>query len=131
MIKRMKKVTKILFLFIYFVLTVGMTISAHFCGGIITAVQMLPVVPKEKPCCCSDAPGQDDCCKTEIKSLQLNDEQIAVQIDQPSSPQTDLNLRAGGSIEDMFSSNLIHTVLPACSPPGSPPSYILYCKLLI
>jgi hypothetical protein len=109
-----------------------MTVSTHFCGGKVTSVQMLPIIPKESPCGCDDAAAPDDCCKTEIKSLQLNDEQIAVQIDQLSSPQTDVNLWAEPSFEELFSSkNSVRPVLPASSPPDSPPSYILHCTLLI
>jgi hypothetical protein len=126
-----KKTTTIFFLFLYFALTVGMTVSTHFCGGRITSVQMLPVVPKENPCGCEESTTPDDCCKTEIKSIQLNDEQIVVQVDQPSSPQTDINLWADASIEELLSSNSIQTVLPASSPPNSIPSYILHCTLLI
>ena len=127
----MKKTVTILFLFMYFVLTVGMTVATHFCGGKITSVQMLPIVPKENSCGCNDATTPDNCCKTEIKSLQLSNEQIAVQVDQQSSPQTGVNLWMDTSIEALFSSNSIRTVFPACSPPDSPPSYILHCTLLI
>ncbi|MGD0038211.1 MAG: hypothetical protein ABSC53_13080 [Bacteroidota bacterium] len=105
--------------------------ATHFCGGKITSVQILPIVPKENPCGCDDATTPDNCCKTEIRSLQLNDEQIAVHVDQPSSPQTDVNLWADKSIEGLFSSNSIRTILPTSSPPDSPPSYILHCSLLI
>ncbi len=127
----MKKTTTTLFLFIYFVLTVGMTVATHFCGGKIVSVQVLPIVPKENPCGCDDATTSNSCCKTEIKSLQLNDEQIAVHADQQSSPQTDVNLWADKSIEELFSSISVHIVLPTNSPPDSPPSYILHCSLLI
>jgi hypothetical protein len=115
----------------YLLITVGVTVAIHFCGETITSVQMLPFHQNEKPCGCDDSATPDDCCRTEIKSFQLNDEQIAVQIDQPSSPQTDLNLWAETSCEKSFSSNSKRTVLPASSPPDSPPPYILHCALLI
>ena len=127
----MKKTATIIFLSMYFALTIGMTAATHFCGGKITSVQMSFIATKESPCGCDDAATTDDCCKTEIKSLQLNDEQIAVQVDQPSSPQTDVNLWADASIDELFSSNSIQTVLPASSLPDSPPPYILHCALLI
>jgi hypothetical protein len=126
-----KKTGTIIFLFIYFALTVGMTMATHFCGGKIASVKMLPFIPKTSSCDCDDATTPDNCCKTEIKSFQLNNEQIAVHADQPSSPQTDVNLWVDKSIEELFSSNSIHIVLPTNSPPDSPPSYILHCSLLI
>ena len=115
----------------YFALTIGMTVATHFCGGKKTSVQISLIAAKEISCGCDGAATQDDCCKTEIKSLQLNDEQIAIHVDQPSSPQTDVNLWTDVSIDELFSSNSIQTVLPASSPPDSPPSYILHCSLLI
>jgi hypothetical protein len=127
----MKKTTTIFFLFIYFILTVGMTVSTHFCGGKITSVQVLPFIPKEDTCGCDDTTTTDDCCKTEIKTVHLNDDQITVQSEQPSSPQTDIALWADASFEALYSSNFFHTIVPASSPPESPLSYILHCALLI
>jgi len=115
----------------YLLVTVGLTVATHFCGGMATSVKMLPFVSNENPCGCDDTAVPDDCCKTEIKSVQLSDEQIAVQIDQQNSPQTDSNLWADVSIEELYSSNLVHTIIPASSPPVSTPTHILHCALLI
>jgi hypothetical protein len=127
----MKKTTTIFFLFIYFILTVGMTVSTHFCGGKITSVQVLPFIPKEDACGCDDATTPGDCCKTEIKTVQLNDEQIAVHVNQPSSPQTAVTLWAETSTEIVLSSHAVREVVPASSPPDSPPLYILHSVFLI
>jgi hypothetical protein len=126
-----KKITVILFLSMYLLVSVGITLSMHFCGDSITSVQLLPFAAHNISCGCDDAATPDDCCKTEIKSIQLNDDQIAVHIDHLSSPQTDFNLWAETSPAAFYSSNSILTVLPASSPPYSPPSYILHCALLI
>ena len=131
MIARLKKITTILFLFIYFVLTVGMTVSTHFCGGKITSVQMLPFMHKEDTCGCDDSAIPDGCCKTEIKTVHINGEQIAVQVEQPSSYQTDIALWANVSFEALSSSNIYRMIVPESSPPESPRSYILHCTLLI
>ncbi len=108
-----------------------MTISTHFCGGKITSVQMLPFVPKENPCDCDGTAAPDNCCKTEIKSIQLNDEQLAVHVNQPPSPQTAVSLWAETSTEIVLSSHVVHEVVPASSPPDSPPLYILHSVFLI
>jgi hypothetical protein len=126
-----KKTAKILFLSMYLLVSVGITLSLHFCGDSITSVQMIPFATHNNRCGCDDVTTPDDCCKTEIKSIQLNDDQIAVQIDQLTSPQTDVNLWAETPFEESFSSNSIRTVLPASSPPEAPPLYILHCTLLI
>ncbi|MGD0589441.1 MAG: hypothetical protein ABSA44_01420 [Bacteroidota bacterium] len=105
--------------------------AIHFCGGKITSVQILPFVPKEDPCGCDGTAVPVDCCKTEIKTIQLNDEQIAVHVNQPSSPQTAVTLWAETSIEIALSSHAIREVVPASSPPDSPPLYILHSVFLI
>ena len=115
----------------YLLITAGVTVTIHFCGGKVISVQMLPIIPKESPCGCDESTTPDDCCKTEMKSFQVNDEQIAVQVDQPISPLSDVNLWAETSFDELFSSNSIRTVLPASSPPDSTPSYILHRTLLI
>jgi len=115
----------------YLLVTVGLTVATHFCGGKVASVKMLSFVSNENPCGCDNTAVPDGCCRTEIKSIQLNDEQIAVQVDQQTSPQTDVNLWADVSIEELFSSNSVRTIIPASSPPESPPTYILHCALLI
>jgi hypothetical protein len=127
----MKKAVSIFFIVFYFILTVGMTISTHFCGGRIASVRMLPFIPKENHCGCDGTAAPDDCCKTEIKTVQLNDEQIAVQVNQPSSPQTAVTLWTETSIEIVLSSHAVREVIPASSPPDSPPLYILHSVFLI
>jgi hypothetical protein len=127
----MKKSVSIFFIAFYFTLTVGVTMAIHFCGGKITSVQMLPFVPKENPCSCDGTAAPDDCCKTEIKTIQLNDEQIAVQVHQPTSPQTAVTLWAETSTEIALSSLAVREIVPASSPPDSPPLYILHSVFLI
>jgi hypothetical protein len=127
----MRKITYIFFALQYFTLTVGMTLVTHICDGKITTVQMLPIIPRGNSCGCGDTTIPDDCCKTEIKTIKLNDEQIAVQIDQSLSPQTDINYWMEPSFEMLFSSNLVRPIIPSSSPPVSPHSYILHRSLLI
>jgi hypothetical protein len=131
MIDRLKKTTTIFFLLIYCVLTVGMTVSTHFCGGKVTSVQVLPFFHKEDACGCDDTAIPDGCCKTEINTVQLNDEQIAVKAEQPSSYHTDLVIWADASFEMLYASNALITIIPTSSPPESPRPYILHCTLLI
>jgi len=116
---------------VYLLVTMGVTVAIHFCGDSITSVHMLPFQQDDSSCGCDDSAAPDDCCKTEIKSFQLNNEQIAAQGIQLSCPQTDFNVWAQSSCEQLFSSNSIQTVLPAFSPPDSPQPYILHCTLLI
>jgi hypothetical protein len=108
-----------------------MTVTTHFCSGKISSVHALPFLPKENSCGCEDSTIPDDCCKTEIKLLQLSDEQIAVQSEQPFSPQAESTIWADASFEVVYFSNAFRTIIPTSSPPESPRSYILHCTLLI
>jgi hypothetical protein len=127
----MKKSLTIFFTALYIATIVGITISVHFCGEKVTSVQFIQFASREKSCGCEEIDVPDDCCKDEIKTVQINDEQAAIQVDQPVSPQTDLNMWANASSEALYSSNVCQTISPADSPPGSPPLYILNSVFLI
>jgi hypothetical protein len=126
-----KKSLTIFFTALYVITVVGVTVAVHFCGETVTSVQVIQFASGEKSCGCEETDVPDDCCKDEIKTVQINDDQVSVQIDQPSSPQTDMNTWADASSEALYSSHMYQTVLPADSPPGSPPLYILNSVFLI
>lgn len=58
----MKKATVLLLLVFYLIPTIGMTVSAHFCGGKLTSVSM-QLLGNEK-CPCGSKKMKKDCCKT-------------------------------------------------------------------
>jgi hypothetical protein len=115
----------------YLLVSVGVTLSLHFCGDSITSVQMLPFASKNDRCGCDDVTAPDDCCKTEIKSIQLNDDQLVAITVQPDSPQTDLTVWFDEPAVPVYASKTVSQVLIAESPPGSIPIYILQGSLLI
>lgn len=63
-------------LFVYTVLTVGMTVMVHTCGGVSETLIATAVV--EDPCGCDDAMTEDameKCCTTEVTTAKLDDAQ--------------------------------------------------------
>jgi len=126
-----KKTIYILFISVYFALTVGMTLSMHFCGETITSVQVIPFDSKNDVCGCDHTSMSDDCCKTEIKSIQLKDVQISVQAVKISSPQPIESLWAEIPTKELYSSNFICATVSSHFPTTETPSFILNRVLLI
>jgi hypothetical protein len=126
-----KKSTTIFFLTMYLMLSVGVTLSMHFCGDRITSIQLIPFASTADRCGCNDSTGPDDCCKTEIKSIQLHDDQLSIQTDQSVAHQTEITVWLNEPAAPLYASESIRRVLPTDSPPGSTPSYILQRALLI
>ena len=129
--RKMKSTVAISLFIIYAGFSVGMTVSTHLCGDNVTSVSLLPFVPKDNACGCDDTAVPDGCCKTEIKSFQLSDEQIGIPHQHISSPYTGDQLWFAVVVAELPSSNSIRTFSPASSPPDSPPLTILHCSLLI
>ena len=73
----MKKVFSISLVSLYLFLTVGVNILIHTCGGKATVVVATTSV--QDPCRnCEGADVDEMCCSTVVKTLQINDEQLAV-----------------------------------------------------
>lgn len=72
----MKKTFAILMLVVYTVLTAGMTIIVHTCGGETDTIVAITTV--EDPCGCDDASAadiMDKCCTSEVSTAKLDDAQ--------------------------------------------------------
>lgn len=60
-------------LFVYTVLTAGMTMIVHTCGG--ESETIIAVSTIEDPCGCDDETTSDKCCTSEIVTAKLDDAQ--------------------------------------------------------
>ena len=69
----MKKIFSILLLLVYTILTMGMTVIVHTCGGESKA--MVAASTAEDPCGCADEMPVDKCCTTEVSTVKLDDAQ--------------------------------------------------------
>ena len=68
----MRKLTSILLLSLFFVVTTGFTINAHYCEGKLVELSVI-LVPDS---CCDDDGG---CCKNESTTIQLEEDAIDLQ----------------------------------------------------
>lgn len=74
----MKRLSVILLMFLYLVPVVGVTVSAHYCGSLKTAISYNPFDTSHK-CACGSEKMKNDCCKDENTVIKLNNDQHKVQ----------------------------------------------------
>lgn len=68
----MKRLLAILLFFLYLIPVIGIQISAHYCGGELAALVIIP--SDEHPCACGDSSGMnDDCCHDVNLSFKIKD----------------------------------------------------------
>ena len=79
----MQKFLSIFMLCLYLLASVGVTVSAHYCGGDLASLALF----NKTNCCCSEEEEskKDDCCKNEIKTFrigidQLKEEQTGIKV---------------------------------------------------
>jgi hypothetical protein len=125
----MKVTGHILLVALYCLVTVGMTVSTHFCAGIPVG-SGLGASAGEPDWCCGDNEADNGCCTTTVTTLIVNDDHAA-SVQEISAPDT-----PGMTIPDPVSvvpiCDLLHAPHPTVFPPGtSPPLTILHNCFLI
>lgn len=70
----MRKLLSITMLFLYLLASIGFTVKAHYCGGDLASLSLF----KKVSCCCEEVSQKkkDDCCKNEIKTIKIADNQL-------------------------------------------------------
>ncbi len=68
----MKRVFQISFAIVYLFLTTGFTITAHYCGGIVSDVSVVRTYGDKDPCGCEDS-CDDSCCQDEVHTIKIAD----------------------------------------------------------
>ena len=66
-------------MFLYLIPAIGITASAHYCGGKVTSVSFNPFDTKHT-CPCSSKKMKKDCCKDETTTIKLDDKQQKTQL---------------------------------------------------
>src|SRR5690606_36904045 len=74
----MKRIAVILLVLLYLVPAIGVTVSAHHCGGVITSVS-LKMLDFGHKCPCGKLPMKKDCCRDETTTFRLSEEQQKTQ----------------------------------------------------
>lgn len=70
----MKRFLSIFLLFLYLVSSIGVTVSAHYCGGNLAS---LAFCQTDLKCCCDEKNDgkTNDCCRDESKSIKISADQ--------------------------------------------------------
>lgn len=100
----MKKITVILLLMCYLIPSIGMTVSAHYCGGKLASVS-LQLLGTEK-CKCGSKKMKKDCCKTTTCTIQIKS-------DQQPTPQLEVDFSKTFSVQPAIVQTNITTVFSA------------------
>ncbi|MEW6654428.1 MAG: hypothetical protein AB1394_13330 [Bacteroidota bacterium] len=128
----MKKLLHILFILVYLLPTVGLTVANHFCGDTLVSTNVvLTEALKEPVNCCPDEPEDDSCCTDQIVTYRSDDSHFAsskisfenIFLDYTLN-QTETAYRNNFVKSFSFQSTIPHF------PPGNP-AYIINRTLLI
>jgi hypothetical protein len=70
----MQRLYAFLLLSLYLLSSVGISITAHYCGGSLASVAII----EQASCCCDDEQNgmPDDCCTNDVKVLKLAEDQL-------------------------------------------------------
>ncbi len=128
--KKMKQILSISFIGLYIVVIIGITTLVHFCGHTIDSIDIFPVSSSENPCCCGST-QQKSCCRTELRIIQIQDNQIAA----ASWTLPALDIQQFIEFQPLALPNIdariVHLISSGDSPPGNSPIYILNCTMLV
>lgn len=83
-------------MFLYLIPAIGVTVSAHYCGGKITSVS-IKLIDTHK-CPCGKKAMKKDCCKDEMKVFKLKDVQ-------QKAPQFAFNLTSTTDLQPVIADN--------------------------
>lgn len=73
----MKKISITIFLCLYFLSTIGLTIVTHYCGGAVDSISLFRVAGDDDPCGCEENSCCDPCCEDEVVNLKINDSHLS------------------------------------------------------
>jgi hypothetical protein len=125
----MKRIGPILLVVLYCVVTVGMTVSTHYCGPVPVSSH-LGSSTGEPDGCCGEAENEADCCTTVSVTHVVSDDHAAStqEISSPDASTVILPVQ-----NDLSSCSFCtHMFQPGVHPPGtSPPLTILNSCFLI
>jgi hypothetical protein len=117
------------FLSVYLLLSIGFSIAHHLCGDFVIDISVNSTNKEEPDNCCGE-PCTDDCCKTEFKTIKIDDFQFGETKWELNS--YDINFVFPVDTPDQILSevNLVRTDKLNNSPPGNK-TYLLNNTFLI
>lgn len=76
----MKKAISILLLMVYLALSIGVSVSKHFCGGSLARISLFSAEKKQCACSLMKSSKESDCCEDEISVVKLATDQNLVKL---------------------------------------------------
>lgn len=114
----MKKITVLFFLFLYLIPAIGISVTAHYCGGRL--VELTLNLREDGTCVCGNK-KKTDCCKTKtafIKLCEVHKNSPQLSINTPNNPVKQIAY----SVPTIFSFQ-VETSKPYNFASARPPNY--------
>ncbi|HAN17261.1 MAG: hypothetical protein A2X13_00250 [Bacteroidetes bacterium GWC2_33_15] len=124
----MKRTVTIVFLSFYILISLGLTINLHYCGG---QFESFTIFGSSKSCCCGNEEMNKSCCENQILHYQINEEQqISQDFRIQPAPVSGLFFSAAFSdIEFSYKSKEYNTLQIEIPPPKKQPAWLINCSL--
>ncbi len=126
----MKRSVTIVFLSFYVLISLGLTINLHYCGG---QLESLDLFGNTESCCCGGETMNKSCCENQFLYFEISDEQrVSQDYRILTIPSFDLNIQP--AIDITLLNNEIELDFQRLennsSPPYKNPFWILNCSLI-
>jgi hypothetical protein len=126
----MKRSVTIVFLSFYVLVSLGLTINLHYCGGQLESFNLFS---ETESCCCGGETMNKTCCENQIVYYEISDEQrVSQDIRILTIPSIDLDIQP--IIDITLLNNEIELDFQrlenSSSPPYKNPFWILNCSLI-
>jgi len=126
----MKRSVTIVFLSFYVLISLGLTINLHYCGG---KLESLNLFGNTDSCCCGGEIMNKSCCENQVLHYEISDEQRVSQDNRILTiPSFDLDIQP--IIDITLLNNEIELDFQrlenSTSPPFKNPFWILNCSLI-
>lgn len=111
-------------------MTMGFTVSVHYCGDVVESVSIQKFNAKEEPADCCSEMSDDGCCKTEINTIHLDDD-FCFQAKYESNSYEISFINIPTSSIDYITTWFLNSDVNNTSPPHHPDICILNSTFLI
>jgi hypothetical protein len=125
-----KKNLYIAFLFVYLISTIGIQVATHFCGDYPISVDLYAANTNAEPEDCCGDPCDDSCCTTDVKQIQITEDQQNVTKWAPAQLESITVIIPASLVEFIESTSISNYYLSFYSPPIND-SNILNCTFRI
>jgi len=124
----MKKITSILLMTIYLLISVGVSINVHNCNGRFAFVEILTEIGN---CCCDHEKEASNCCDDENIVIQMDQDVQIIQSNRLAASSPFVITRTFAPIAKLFGAPLnIHKEIIVPPPPPNQPIWLVNSSLI-